>query len=84
MAAQVARGDILMFINGLRIFVNPMCERLKVWHTVERHPIKKRRRAWSVRRHEKREPCAYQTPQGIFMHPTLYAQLVAASKESTT
>lgn len=69
-------------IGGIRIFVNPLCEKLTVWHTVERHPIKKKRRGWTVRRNERRDPCIFKTPQGIYMHPTLYEQLrSSATKE---
>jgi len=67
----------MITINGIRVFVNPLCETLKAWHTVERDPIQKRRRQWFVQRNERREPCAYSTPHGIYMHPTLYEKLCA-------
>ncbi len=70
-----------MELGGVKEFVNPLCETVKVWHTVERHPIPKRRRQWTIRRNEKREPSIFRTPQGIYMHPTLYEQLRIATKE---
>lgn len=65
--------------RGLRITESPYAETLKVWHTIERHPIAKRRRQWRVQRHERRDPCIYKLHDGtLVVHPTLMARMRAA------
>lgn len=60
---------------GIPVFSSPLAEQVVYHWEVQKHPTKKRRRNWKPVRVEERKPCAYQTPMGIFMHPTLYAKL---------
>lgn len=61
--------------NGIPIFTNPLAVQVTSYWEVQKHPTRKRRKCWKSVRVEVRNPCAYQTPMGIVMHPTLYAKL---------
>lgn len=70
--------------NGIPVFSHPLAEHVSRHWEVKKHPIKKRRRSWRPVRIEVRKPVAYQTPMGIFMHPTLLAQLKRELGQYTT
>ncbi len=67
-------ADVFTF-NGINVYCNDLCVEVIVRWVPQQSPIRKRRRNWRVIRVEERKPCAWQTPQGIFAHPTLYKQL---------
>ena len=62
-------------LNGIPAYSSPLAEIVSHSWGIKKHPIKKRRRSWRPVRIEERKPAAYQTPVGIFMHPTLLAAL---------
>ena len=65
-------------LSGIRIVSSPLATTRKVWFTVERHGMLKRRRNWKSVRHETQNPAAYKDVSGtIYMHPELYAKLKA-------
>lgn len=67
-------------IGGIRIVSSPLATTRKVWYTVERHGMRKRRRNWKSVRHETQVPAAYQDAAGtIYMHPDLYQKLRATT-----
>lgn len=64
------------YFGGMRVVVSQMAETQKVWHTVERNPIRKRRKQWRVQRHERRDPCAYKLgDHTLVVHPVIAEQL---------
>ena len=60
---------------GLNIVQTPLCETVKVSRVVMRHPIRKRRRNWSIKRVETKVPTIMTSGNTVYMHPSLYAQL---------
>jgi hypothetical protein len=77
---EAIMGEPLHTIGGIRLFVSDFC--LK--DTTDRmFPVSKNRsariRKKLVRRFGgefRRVPCIWQTPDAIFAHPTLYAEIV--------
>ncbi|WKL16591.1 hypothetical protein QYQ99_03275 [Comamonas testosteroni] len=70
--------------NGIPVFSHPLAERVSHHWEVKKHPTKKRRRSWRPVRIEERTPVAYQTPMGIFMHPSLLEKLKRELGQYTT
>jgi len=67
-----------LLIGGIRIVSSPLATTRKVWFTVERHGMRKRRRNWKSVRHETQAPAALKDSAGtIYMHPEIYAKLKA-------
>jgi hypothetical protein len=68
------------FWNGVRVFVSPRAETVRVWHEVRRWSTRqKRRRNWRVVRCEKREPAAYRSEMGLIVHPTIWEAMRRAA-----
>ncbi len=60
---------------GIDIIENPLCVKVRVCFELRRHPLKKRRRNWSVVRVESTEPAVYMMAGRLFVHPSLVAKL---------
>jgi hypothetical protein len=66
---------------GIPVVVNPLAVEHRVWFTVERWPIPKRRRRWRVVRHEETKPAMFIVGENIFgrktavLHPELFAKI---------
>ncbi|MBO9679513.1 MAG: hypothetical protein J7556_14825 [Acidovorax sp.] len=61
-------------LNGVKVFTSPLAVK-QTWKTeVRKHPAEKRRRRWAVVRFAVETPCVIQTPLGLFVHPSIYAQ----------
>lgn len=69
-----------MILGGVKVFSSPFAERVEVTHVVVKTHPRARRRRYSVRRVETRVACALQTPMGLFVHPTIFAALVAQTE----
>lgn len=61
--------------NGIRVFESAHAIQLSWKWEVRKHPTPKRRNRWEPVRVMVETPCAYETPLGVVMHPTLLAQL---------
>lgn len=64
-----------LLLHGIQVYSSPLAEIISSHWEVKKHPTKKRRRSWRPVRIEERKPAVLQTPMGLFMHPTLLAQL---------
>lgn len=71
-AAQHGGGIV---IAGIPVSVSEHAVLAWVEHHVVRHPIKKRRRQWTVKRVEKREPAALIVNGMLVVHPTVAAAM---------
>ena len=69
-------GMSLMNIGGINVFPNRLCETTEVFFEVVPHPMRKRRRNWQLRRTEKKVPTMLWAPNGIYVHPSIYEQLL--------
>ena len=70
-----------MFMLGHRVLSNPLCVKVEVTWSVERHATQKRRRNWRVVRHQRDVPCAYKLADDtLMMHPDLFKQVAAQAK----
>jgi hypothetical protein len=61
--------------NGVPVFRTPYAVTMHVSWELRRHPIAKRRRRWAAVRVESHLPACFRTPQGLFMHPAVFARL---------
>jgi len=60
---------------GVPVFQTPYAETVHVSWELRRHPIAKRRRRWAAVRVESSSPACFRTPQGLFMHPAMFARV---------
>lgn len=67
-----------MMWQGMQIQPSVNAVTVKVWHTVERMPIRKRRRNWRVVRHSTSTPAMYVLHGKIVVcHPSIYDKIKA-------
>lgn len=62
--------------DGMRVMSSPLAREVRDEYRVERSPIRKRRRNWSVVKHHIDKPCAYVLGgHTIVAHPEIVAKL---------
>jgi NAD-dependent oxidoreductase involved in siderophore biosynthesis len=69
-------------LTGMRIVPHLLAREVRDEWKVERHPIPKKRKQWSVVKHHIDRPGCYQIGNTFYMHPELVEKLKQATTPS--
>lgn len=69
--------------SGMRVVVSEHAKQYVTRVVVMKHPTPKRRRRWRAVKVTHWKSGAYQTPQGLVVHPEIYEQLMETQRAQT-
>lgn len=66
---------------GLNVFKSALAVQITTIHEVVRVPIPKRRKRWRVVKTTRQVPCAIQTTDAVYVHPSIYDALLSSAQD---